>query len=326
MNTVTSNQLNTYKMLCRARENSILIIMGNFLKTKYNNVIQTSEYIMAQGTIPVALVAHADTVFKSPPKHFFYDQKQTVMWSPEGAGADDRAGIFAIMQILKLTDLRPHIIITTGEEIGCIGASKLIGDYPVFPWDLKFMIQLDRRGKEDCVFYDCNNPDFLRFIESFGFKTAYGSLSDISVLAPCWKIAATNLSVGYYNEHSYAEFLCFTFLLATIEKVKNILNSVANSPAMEPYLYIPMDTNSNLWSGLRQCDNCYNYVTEEEMIPIRVEELNGETRNLCIECFSSNSHHISYCSKCSIPWIATEDHNLNEQWFCPDCAKGRKNK
>ena len=32
------------------------------------------------------------------------------------------------------------------------------------------MIELDRRGKNDCVFYDCYCPDFIEYVEQFGFE------------------------------------------------------------------------------------------------------------------------------------------------------------
>lgn len=320
----TEENINTFKTLCKAREQSILSVMSSFLKTKYTNVERTPAYVLAEGDIPVALVAHADTVFKNPPKTFFYDQKQTVLWSPEGMGADDRAGVYAIMEIIKHTNLRPHVIITTGEEIGCVGASKLVGHYHKFQYELKYMIQLDRRGVKDCVFYDCDNEQFEKFVESFGFETDWGSLSDISVLAPAWGIAAVNLSVGYYNEHSNTELLCFDFLHNTIEKVKKMLAYTKEHPEMEPWKYIPVisynyqwfnpNSNSNFSYG---CNHCGTIVSEEEMIPVKYD---GRTQNLCMNCFAEISHKINYCNRCGLPWLL-EEPIVSKEWICPDCRK-----
>ena len=99
----------------------------------------------------------------------------------------------------------------------------------------KAIFQLDRRGSEDCVFYECGNPDFTKFVESYGFKTAYGSFSDISILAPAWGVAAANLSVGYYNEHMPIEYLRYDELENTILKVEHILDDAEN---MLSYSYI----------------------------------------------------------------------------------------
>ena len=46
------------------------------------------------------------------------------------------------------------------------------------------------------------------FIESTGyFKTAWGSVSDISTIAPALGVAAVNLSSGYFDEHTTRETL-----------------------------------------------------------------------------------------------------------------------
>ena len=65
----------------------------------------------------------------------------------------------------------------------------------------------DRRGTNDAVFYNCDNPDFTEFVCSFGFKENHGSFSDISVIAPYLKTAAVNISVGYFNEHRLHEMI-----------------------------------------------------------------------------------------------------------------------
>mgnify|MGYP002508472230 FL=1 len=64
--------------------------MTQYLRAKYESVIVTKDYIVAEGKIPIALVAHMDTVFKTPVSNLYYDQRKGVLWSPEGLGADDR--------------------------------------------------------------------------------------------------------------------------------------------------------------------------------------------------------------------------------------------
>ena len=45
------------------------------------------------------LIAHVDTVFRQPIRQFTYNEKRAVYKGKEGLGADDRAGVFAIIQI-----------------------------------------------------------------------------------------------------------------------------------------------------------------------------------------------------------------------------------
>ena len=168
---VLQNDILMYQNLLQANEAGLHKVMHKFLKGKYNTIIHTKEYTIAVGDIPIALVAHMDTVFKFPPTTdmLYFDQEKHVMWSPNGCGHDDRAGIFAIIQIINM-GLRPSVILTTGEEQGGIGAMAIVEDYPACPIkDLKFMIELDRQGEDDCVFYQCANENFFKYIKKLKY-------------------------------------------------------------------------------------------------------------------------------------------------------------
>lgn len=192
------------------------------------------NYIYAKGDLPVLLVAHLDTVFKHTPKEIIQDQG--ILYNPScGLGADDRAGVYSILQIANITannNMYPHILFTSGEEIGGLGA--ITASRELYP-DVKFIIELDRQGKNDCVFYNCDNELFIQYVESFGYTFNYGSFSDISILCPAWGMAGVNLSIGYYNQHTKNEYLVISEIQDTITKVVDML---ANIPD-EPFGYIP---------------------------------------------------------------------------------------
>ena len=157
MRLLKDNDYKTFERLCGLSQEGVKKTMSLYLKSKYKKVIETPDYICAEGDIPIALVAHMDTVFPIPAREIFYDRSKNVIWSPSGLGADDRAGVFAILQILK-QGLRPHVIFTTDEESGALGAMALGNEECPFK-DLRYIIELDRRGANDCVFYDCDNPE-----------------------------------------------------------------------------------------------------------------------------------------------------------------------
>lgn len=259
---VCANQTQTKKML------------SHFLNKTYDNIIETKEYIIALGNIPIALVAHLDTVFDFGRKKeplLLYDKEKNIMFSPDGAGFDDKAGLYAIIQIVR-SGLRPHIILTTDEEIGALGAVGVSKQKDLFKDKLNYIIELDRCGSHDCVFYDCENKDFVKHIESFGFKTAIGTFSDISVIAPQLGVAAVNLSIGYYNEHSRAEYLCIGEMNNTIAKVKRILEAKAKH-----FNYIPKEQGEYVI----KCSKCGKYYIIDEL------NLNTETYELvCNKCYS----------------------------------------
>ncbi len=104
------------------------------------------------------------------------------------------------------------------EEIGGLGAKKFCLAHKQHQLSkeldgLKFLIELDRKGKNDAVYYQCDNPDFEAYITDKGFKTEQGSFSDISLIAPELGIAAVNLSSGYYSPHTFHEYIIRSELL-----------------------------------------------------------------------------------------------------------------
>lgn len=192
-----------------------------------NKIINSQQYLFGIGEIPILLVAHLDTVHRQAPQQIFYDKKQKVLWSPQGIGGDDRCGVLAILDIIE--NYKPYVLFTTDEEKGGIGASQFTEDILLNLKDtINFIIEIDRRGNNDAVFYDCGNKEFKDYILSFGFEEAFGTFTDISILSPAYDIASVNLSSGYYNEHTQQEFINMADLQSTIDKVKNILADKEN--------------------------------------------------------------------------------------------------
>lgn len=332
MKTFKNSELKTFEQLASLTQNSLKKVLSSFLKRHYPKVIETKDYIYAEGEIPIALVAHMDTVFKKPPSEIFFDERHNVIWSPQGLGADDRAGIFAIVQIIR-GGQKPHVIFTTDEEYGALGAMELSKlDCPFT--NLKYIIQLDRRGSDDCVFYDCDNEEFVEYIESFGFTWNYGSFTDISELCPPWQIAGVNLSVGYRDEHSATEVLFVGQLLATISKVKKMLNAAVEAPVFK---YIPMantpygkdwytwNKNTYSWSDsneVMKCHNCKKYFMEEELFPAVM--LDKTTKFFCPDCLVDN---VAWCRECGSAFekYSPEAPNTGICPMCEDLEEKTKN-
>lgn len=327
MERLNRNEFKLFESLASLTQNSMRRALYNYLKKRYKKVIVAPEYLYAVGEIPIALVAHMDTVFSSPPKDIYYDERKGVCWSPDGLGADDRAGIFAILTILK-HGYRPSIIFTTDEEIGAVGASQLVEDIKTPESELKYIIQLDRRGTNDCVFYDCNNRDFVEYIEKFGFVETFGSFSDISVICPTWGIAGVNLSIGYEDEHSISETLRVGAMLNTIQKVENMLK-VKDIPFFE---YIEYSYTNNSWNYYFQrgrkkswydddaeynyatlkCDKCNKYFHDYEVIPALSKDGN-KTKYYCPDCCATE---VDWCAQCNNAFEIDANKPFT---ICPAC-------
>lgn len=154
-------------------------------------------FLYAEGTVPVLLVAHLDTVHRTQPETICYSADGAVMMSPQGIGGDDRAGVYMILRLIQ--SCHCHVLFCEDEETGGHGA-RAFTKSGIKP-DVNYIVELDRTGSNDAVFYQCRNRQFERHINSFGFQTAFGSFSDISILAPHLNLAAVNLSTGYYHAH-----------------------------------------------------------------------------------------------------------------------------
>ena len=207
-------QKQIFRRLCKLFKGKTLISKGNF--------------ILVRGSAPVLLVAHLDTVHDKPVHDICLSVDRNILMSPQGIGGDDRCGVFALCHIFHAAQVKPWLLFTCDEEIGGLGAKAfcLAHKQNLFPNELdglKFIIELDRKGKNDAVFYRCANSDFEAYIIGKGFKTAQGSFSDISLIAPELGIAAVNLSSGYYHAHSLHEYINRSHLDDSIQKVIGIV-------------------------------------------------------------------------------------------------------
>ena len=179
-------------------------------------------YLYAEGDIPVMLIAHMDTVHAEIPKDIVY--KNNYITSPQGIGGDDRCGIYSVLEIVK--ELKCHVLFAEDEESGCVGSRIFAGSdlAKKLEGKIKYCIELDRRGTNDAVFYECDNREFMKFIESTGyFKEEWGTLSDICYIAPALDCSAVNLSIGYQKEHSKSEYIDLKVMKKNIEETKKII-------------------------------------------------------------------------------------------------------
>jgi hypothetical protein len=184
-----------------------------------------NKFLYAEGNAPYMLVAHLDTVHKQVPSIICYSQDGNYIMSPQGIGGDDRCGVYIILSLLKKLPFKPYIVFTMEEETGGHGASAFVGylDNKQNHPELKYIVEFDRKGNKDCVFYHCNNADFVKFVEGFGFKKAYGTFSDISIIAPSLGVAAVNLSSGYYNPHTEHEYVSMNDMHDIIDAAQKML-------------------------------------------------------------------------------------------------------
>ena len=287
------DELDLLEAVLKLPEEKLHTIMAHILEDNgYDNIVTTDSYIIAKGDIDICVVAHMDIIHPHPPVKVVLNTHKNKLWSPSGLGADDRAGVFLILLLIR-DGLRPHLILTLGEEAGGVGASILAQDIHEPPFPVKYMIELDRANENDCVFYDCDNKEFRKYIESFGFQTELGTYTDITFIAPEWNVAAVNLSVGYVNEHTNSEVLFLDWMMSTYKKLDKMLRDSKN---IEKFDYIPKEYE---FEEIVMCEGCGKFDDVWATLPIN--DNYGNPHYYCLECLASDK--IGWCRKCGAPYV-----------------------
>lgn len=226
--------LEGFKLICNAtQENIRRWIDANIVKYyKKDDIISNKDFIFAKGECPVMLVCHMDTVHYILPSTIDYDNKNKTIKSPQGIGGDDRCGVYALLYAIVNSNKKPYVLFTADEEScngSCRGAKIAATQLKDKVVNVKYLIEVDRHGDKQAVFYETTNKDFINYICSFGFKECIGMSSDIRHLTKEWNIASTNLSAGYLNEHTKGEIVHIDYLMYTISKILEMLKDSDNA-------------------------------------------------------------------------------------------------
>ena len=237
--------MKTFIDICKMTQPEVKSYMKSYLESKKYDVVDQEGFLYAKGTIPVLLVAHMDTVHKEQ-CHSIVDMDGKLS-SPQGIGGDDRCGVFIIMNLVK--ELHCSVLLCEDEEKGGIGARKFIeakkNEEVKYINDLgvNYMVEFDRKGNNDAVFYSCGNEEFIDFVEdATNFKFSTGTFSDISVLMPAAKLSGVNLSSGYYNAHWPTEYVMYDEMIDTIEAAKTLIKEKCD----KPFEYVAKTYTSNM--------------------------------------------------------------------------------
>lgn len=283
----------------------------------YKKIKFHDGFLYAKGNMPIMLVAHIDTVHKQQVNYedIYVNLFGDTITSPKGIGGDDRCGVYMIMSILKNTELRPYVLFCEDEEIGGIGSNKFVERYNANNLHLNYIIQLDRANSDDSVYYDLDNISFEDYINQYGFKTAFGSFTDICHLCPKLKCAGVNLSCGYYKQHTTSEYVKVDEMIATINKVITILENAQDSDYFEYKEYV---YTKNYVSNLYKYDNYYynDYYYNDRDEKYLDKKFKDELTNP-YSC-QSTKFRCDYCGK------EYNYYNLNDDMYgsliCDDCV------
>ena len=183
---------------------------GNYIK-----IIYDCEYYP-----PTCFTAHYDTVHHEGGFQIVTVEDNVV--SSEGddcLGADCTTGIWLIMEMID-AGIPGVYVVHADEEIGCKGSSSLVASNPDWLDDLTSVISFDRYGDTSIVTHQMGlrtaSQDFAVSLSNIlGMHNlipddtgVYTDSNEYSDRVP----ECTNISVGYYNQHTSRETQDLVFL------------------------------------------------------------------------------------------------------------------
>lgn len=179
----------------------------------------------------VVFTAHLDTVHRTPGTQELFildlDQGMFIGAEHEGKetvlGADDAAGIYLMTEMMK-AGVQGKYMFFIGEECGGIGSSAFVQDNPDFSANI--VVSFDRRGTGSVITHQggwetCSaqfGAALAKTLNQNGagklaYRTDDGGLytdsREFAEIVP----ECTNISVGYFHEHTAKETLNLTHLL-----------------------------------------------------------------------------------------------------------------
>jgi hypothetical protein len=203
----------------------------------YNNTIAKQGKFMfgyvSIGDSKTMFTCHLDTVethrIGLTKKVFLDPITNQIFANNQVLGADDGAGVALLCHMIS-KQVAGHYFFFAGEEVGGFGSGYLADNFDTLFPTLKLdrAIAFDRKGTSDVVISqfcgECCSDSFADALckeLGTGYKPANGSFTDtanfIDFIPEC-----TNVSVGYYNEHSKNEYLDLTYLQKLAKKVCEI--------------------------------------------------------------------------------------------------------
>jgi hypothetical protein len=186
------------------------------------------------GNSDVMFTSHLDTATSAncPVNHVITNLNNTRMIETDGKsilGADCKAGVVIMLYMIenKIPGLYYFFL---GEEVGCVGSKKVANKHTTDPIPgITKVVSFDRRGTDSVITYQsngrCCSDEFAEELakelnnndNTFNYKIdPTGVYTDsaqfIRVYPEC-----TNISVGYYSEHTYRERQDITHLIKLAE-------------------------------------------------------------------------------------------------------------
>jgi len=173
---------------------------------------------VGDGTSDVMFTSHLDTATQAyTDVNHVIDGKMIKTDGKSILGADDKAGVTIMLHMIE-NNVPGLYYFFLGEEVGCKGSRHIADKHKVEKLDhIKKVISFDRRGLDSVITYQsssrCCSDNFAQALakelnkadDSFKYKKDSGGVYTDSAVFTGIYPECTNLSVGYYSEHTFNE-------------------------------------------------------------------------------------------------------------------------
>tara|TARA_R110002020_G_scaffold103567_4_gene242449 strand:+ start:12626 stop:13597 length:972 start_codon:yes stop_codon:yes gene_type:complete len=238
--------------------------LEKFIKPNCDWVDEEGNHIRIIGNNPnILFSSHTDTVHR-------HDGKQTLMLDQEGRlfsdstclGGDDTVGNYLMLGMME-KKIEGMYIFHRGEERGGIGSGFIAEETPKLVKDIEMAVAFDRKGTQDIIQYQncerCCSEQFageLANLLGMDGGDEIGSFTDTANYTQIIK-ECTNVSVGYFNQHSKDEHV----IINDVSKIEasvlgadwGSLKAYGYEPEKERYHPLNVDyQNDYSWYALYQ--------------------------------------------------------------------------
>lgn len=197
----------------------------------------------------ILMIAHIDTVRRTQLLRSDLSIDGNIFTSrTDCLGADDRAGVAALIWMMMKNGDGHSYLFTDLEECGGIGADAAVSDLKNELSLHAYAIEPDRYGDGQAVFYDgTDNDEFEDYLGEIvpEFRFSWGTYTDIATICPEIGICGVNVSIGYINQHTSYETLFYDAWLRGIDTIDRLLNC-SDIPKFVPNKAI-MPTYGHYW-------------------------------------------------------------------------------
>lgn len=298
----------------------------------YNPTIVPTKYIYAPKVgANVLLVAHLDTVVKSTVQFKVKTVNHKREYHSKGTtaiGADDRSGVFTILEYLRLHGDNVSILFTCGEEIGGVGISQFVRD-KIDLSHIKLAIEIDKAGLPNvaCV-YDDMDQVLSDYLEGQGYELIYGSYTDICDLQDVG-ISSVNISANYYRQHTSQEYCILDDIYTTIDLMASTISDLVTNPItfktdIKKYTFARDIGYHGSWSVTPKCAICNSsYQVIKTISGVHVchyciDDLVSDYVYNAIDTPIDATSHGGFCDNCQD--FSDKIVNKNGYDVCPRCV------